>query len=157
PPMGVFTDVVMPVRNDFERVKSCLTSVMADRQRPMARLIVVDDASTDATMAAWLDRLPPHGPIPLIPPRPSPGFAAAANRGMQDAEGHDVVLIDAAQSLPPGWLVCLAGHAHTSTDIATVCAISQRIAFTGDADGHVVGLPDDMPVERADAICRNAN
>src|SRR6185437_2882545 len=88
PPQGIFADVVVPVRNDFDRVRSCLTSVMADRQLPMARLIVVDDASTDAAMTAWLDRLAADGQIHLIRNRRSLGFAAAANRGMQDAEGH---------------------------------------------------------------------
>ncbi len=161
PRQGVFADVVMPVRNDFERVQSCLTSVMADRQMPMARLIVVDDASTDTVMAAWLDRLAADGQIHLIRNRRSLGFAAAANRGMQDAEGHDIVLLHGAQSLPAGWLVRLAGHAHAGADIASVCALSQQIGFAGAPDGLVEGLvvdlPDGMPPERADAICREAN
>ena len=66
-----------------------------------------------------------------------------------------------ARSLPAGWLVRLAGHAHASADIASVCAISQQIGFAGAPDGRrdgrVVDLPDGMPPERADTICREAN
>ncbi|HTI01648.1 MAG TPA: glycosyltransferase [Acidisoma sp.] len=156
-PQGIFADVVVPVRNDFERVSSCLTSVMTDRQLPMARLIVVDDASTDAAMTTWLDQLAADGQIHLIRNRRGLGFAASANRGMQDAEGHDVVLLNGARTVPPGWLVRLAGHAHADADIASVCAMSQQVGFAGAARAHLTDLPDDMPPERADAICREAN
>lgn len=144
PPPGVFADVIVPVRNDFPRVKACLTSLMADRALPMARLIVVDDASTDKAMTSWLDGLAADGQIHLIRNRRTVGFAAAANLGLRDAEGHDVVLLHPAESVPPGWLPRLAGHAHASTDIASVCAISQA-------------LPDGMPADQADAISRVVN
>ncbi len=144
PPPGVFADAIIPVRNDFDRVRSCLTSLMADRALPMARLIVVDDASTDKAMTAWLDGLAADGQIHLIRNRRTAGFAAAVNRGLRDAEGHDVVVLHAAGPLPPGWLLRLAGHAHAGTGIGSVSAIGRA-------------LSEGMTAAEADAICRAVN
>ncbi|HVY16946.1 MAG TPA: glycosyltransferase, partial [Rhodopila sp.] len=151
PPPGVFADVVLPVRDDVAAVRSCLATLMADRALPMARLIVVDDGSTDPAMIAWLDGLADDGLIHLVRNRHPLGFAAAANRGMQDAEGHDVVLVNGTPALPAGWLVRLAGHAHADPAIATVCAASQRIGWEGEQRSI------DLPPGQADAISRQVN
>ena len=87
--------VVVPVRNDAARLGVCLgalrASTMSDRE-----LIVVDDASTDASarvaedMGARVIRLPSQS-----------GPAAARNRGAALARGRYLVFVDADVCVHP--------------------------------------------------------
>ncbi|HET6306548.1 MAG TPA: glycosyltransferase, partial [Rhodopila sp.] len=145
-PPGVFADVVIPVRRDLQATRRCLNAVLADRAFPLARIIVVDDHAPDCGLRAWLRELAEDGHIHLLR-TPSPmGFAAAANHGIEAAEGHDVVLLAPDTNVPQGWLTRLAAHAYAQPNIATVSPLSGTAAIA----------PGD-PAVPLDVVCRTVN
>jgi GT2 family glycosyltransferase/glycosyltransferase involved in cell wall biosynthesis len=75
-------------------VEGCLRSVteaLAEAGRPDARVIVVDNASTDDTVAVATAVAPQS----LVIARPTnDGFAAGVNAGLAAAAGHDVLVLN---------------------------------------------------------------
>ena len=54
-PRNIKVDVVVPAYRGLAETRRCLNSVLADRDRPPGRVIVVDDASPEPALSAWLD------------------------------------------------------------------------------------------------------
>lgn len=93
--------VVIPARDDAELLDRCLRALGRQTQAP-AEVIVVDNASSDATAAVAAA----HGARVLAEPRI--GIWAAAATGYDAAEAPVIARLD-ADSLPPaGWLEAIA-------------------------------------------------
>ena len=90
--------VVVPVRNDPERLRACLRSLAASTLHAH-EVIVVDDASTDATaeVAAGLG-------AKVVRQSDRTGPAAARNRGVAEARGDYVLFVDADVCVHPDTL-----------------------------------------------------
>jgi GT2 family glycosyltransferase len=131
PPAGVVVDVVVPVYRGLAETRRCLESVLADPDRPTGRVIVIDDASPDRALAAWLRELGAEGRILLLRQPRNQGFVAAVNRGMAAAAPHDVALLNADTEVPAGWLARLAGHAYAAPRIASVSPFSNNATICG--------------------------
>jgi GT2 family glycosyltransferase len=111
--------VVVPVRNDPEHLRACLSGLRASTLREH-EVIVVDDASTDATP----ERAREAGAAVLRMEHRS-GPAAARNRGARSARGSHLVFVDAD--------VCV--HADTLSRVAEAFAEDPTIdALFGSYD-----------------------
>lgn len=92
--------VVIPLYNKEREVARAVRSVLAQRRQPL-ELIVVDDGSTDrsaAEVAAFRD------PLVRLIRQPNGGVCAARNRGIAEARGEYVALLDADDEWEPGFL-----------------------------------------------------
>ena len=88
----------------------CLESILANTDGPAFEVVVVDNASHEAT-ADYLRHLPEVDPrVVLIRNDTNTGFPAAANTGLAAARGDVVALLNSDTIVPPGWLYALAGH-----------------------------------------------
>jgi GT2 family glycosyltransferase/glycosyltransferase involved in cell wall biosynthesis len=156
-PPGLVVDVVVPVYRGLAETRRCLESVLADPARPPGRVIVVDDATPEPALAAWLDGLKDAGRILLLRHARNQGFVAAANRGMRAAAPHDVALLNADSEVPPGWLARLAGHAYAEARIASVSPFSNNATICGYPSRE--GGPPAFGLTTAglDAACQAAN
>ena len=93
--------VVVPIYRDLDVTKACLASVYA--AAPAAtEIIVVDDATPEPALAAWLDGEAAAGRITLLRQPRNGGFPAAANVGCRAAAGRDVLLLNSDTLVPPG-------------------------------------------------------
>ena len=108
-PRGVVVDIIIPVYRGLAQTRRCITSVLADTDRPPGRVIVVDDRSPDAKLSAWLDRLASEGRIQLVRNRRNLGFVASVNIGIEAAGTDDVVLLNSDTEVASGWLARLGG------------------------------------------------
>jgi GT2 family glycosyltransferase/glycosyltransferase involved in cell wall biosynthesis len=155
PPPAV--DVVVPVHGSAGHALACLDSVLASLRRG-SRLIVIDDASPDRTLAAALTEQARRGRILLIRHRRNHGFVQSANAGVRAAAGHDVVLLNSDTLVAPGWLEELREVAYGSADIGTVTPFSNGARLTGYPD-PVAGNDalDLAATRRLDALARRAN
>ncbi len=142
--------VILPVYGAAAVTRACLASVFVHTP-PDVRIIVVDDASPDAELAAELDRLAAAGRIALCRHSANQGFPAAVNTGIKRAGGRDVVLLNADTLVAPHWLDRLAAAARAAPDIGTATPFSN--------DATLLNYPDpegDNPVPDPPALARLA-
>ena len=94
--------VVIPSYNGRKLLETCLASV--ERHMPAdgsVEVIVVDDASTDDTVAWMRDN---HPSIRLVSLAINGGFCAAANLGIAAARGAVVQLLNNDTEVSAGWI-----------------------------------------------------
>ena len=94
--------VVIPSYNGRKLLETCLASV--ERHKPAdgsTEVIVVDDASTDDTVAWMHDNYPR---VRLLSLSANQGFCAAANLGIASARGEVIQLLNNDTEVTPGWI-----------------------------------------------------
>ncbi len=124
-PMQAEVAIIVPVYNASAAVRRCLDSVLA-QTTGRARLIVIDDASTDPAIAPLLARYAGLRGVELLANAGNLGFTATVNRGIALAGDADVVLLNADTVVGPNWLTGLRRAAHARDDIATATAVSDN-------------------------------
>lgn len=126
-------DVVVPVYDARDDVERCLASVLRHGTGDF-RLVVVDDASTDAELRAALDRLAARDRrVLLLRNDVNQGFVRSANRGMAAGPGRDVLLLNSDTEVPARFLERLHAAARHTERTGIVSP------FTND--GTILSLP----------------
>lgn len=125
--------VVIPARNEAERIGDVVAAVLA--QRPQGRdveVVVVDDGSTDETAA----RAREAGARVLALSRPNGGSPAAArNRGARAASGDPIVFMDADCLPADGWLrALLEAHEAGAVCVGGSLALPSDLSLTARLD-----------------------
>jgi GT2 family glycosyltransferase/glycosyltransferase involved in cell wall biosynthesis len=156
-PETITVDVIIPVYRGVVETQRCLESVLADRERPRGKVIVVDDCSPEPTLARWLAGLRKEGRITLIRNRRNLGFVASVNAGIAGAGANDVVLLNSDTEVPRGWLRRLAAHAYETARIASVSPFSNNATICGYPSNEGGPMPLGLDVETVDSACREAN
>lgn len=118
-PSGRGIDVVVPIYDAREHVVACIESVLR-HARGDWRLVLVDDASRDPELIAWLDRIARRRRVVLLRHSENCGFVASANRGFEHARGRDVVLLNSDTVVTAGFLGRLAACAYATPDTGLV-------------------------------------
>lgn len=116
--------VIVPIFNSPQSVQNCIESVL--RFSPQARLILIDDASTDERIAPILDAAAKHKHVHVHRNGRNRGYTGSVNVGMQLAGGDDVVLLNSDTVVGPRWLSALKIAAYGASDIGTVTAVSDN-------------------------------
>jgi len=118
--------IVMPVFNALTVLTEAIDRVARHTDLPY-RLIVIDDASTDPGIAAFLTARLATMPALLLTNSVNLGFVGSANRGIAAARaaGGPVVVLNSDALVPPGWLPrLLAPMLQQPDDIASVTPLS---------------------------------
>lgn len=106
--------VVIVSWNTAELLQACVRSCLAAQSPdPAPELIVVDNASTDDSVARVRDLGPA---IRLIENTENVGFARANNQGIAASQGRSVVLLNPDTIVPPGSLATLAAFIDAHPD-----------------------------------------
>lgn len=122
--------IIIPIHNAAEALRECLASVFAHSAAP-ARLILVNDASTDAAIAEILAEAATRRGVEIISHATNRGFTASCNTGIAAAGRDDVVLLNSDTVVPARWLENLMAAAHSSPETASATPFSDRAgAFT---------------------------
>ncbi len=129
--------LILPVFNARGLLAQCLDRIAAHTDLDW-HLIVVEDASTDATLRPWLrDRLALMGArATLIEHASNQGFVASANRGLAAAlarpgpgDGRGpCILINSDALVPPGWASRLVAPLQDAL-VASVTPLSNAAAL----------------------------
>ena len=122
-------DIIIPVYRGFEETKACLESVYATRtlNQTVMRVLVVNDASSEEMLCAYLRQESHLGKITLIERAFNVGFVGAVNTGLaHSASEHDVVLLNADTLVANNWLDRLQAISQREPDIGTVTPISNN-------------------------------
>lgn len=119
-------DVVIPVYNAPDDVRTCHASVLA-HLRPDVRVVLIDDASPDPRIAPLFEEiaLQGHPQVVLLRNERNLGFTGTANRGMQLSRA-DVVLLNSDTIVSAGWLDAIMHCAATDPRIGTITPFSNN-------------------------------
>ncbi len=108
--------IVVPVYNGFSALIRCLRAL--EQQAGPARVLLIDDASTDVRVLPLLRQYSERNQWQLQRHRQNRGFVHTANAGLQQADGH-VVLLNADAIVTPRWLHALRLVIESTSDLAT--------------------------------------
>ncbi|WP_426954928.1 glycosyltransferase [Muricoccus radiodurans] len=122
---GAPVSVIVPIHNAAEEFDRCLESVVRHTTGP-ARLILIDDASTQPEVAQVLRRWRGHPGVEIHQNPENLGFTRTVNRGIVLAGRDDVVLLNSDTAVGPGWLDGLRAAAHSGPRTGTATAVSNN-------------------------------
>ena len=125
-------DVVIPVYGKCQEALACIESALATRAG-RARIIVIDDATPEAPLAAALDDLAAAGRITLLRNEKNLGFVGSVNRALTLDSPNDIVLLNSDTLVCHDWLDRLSDAAHAAPRIGTVTPLSN--------DGSIASYP----------------
>ncbi|MBK6744375.1 MAG: glycosyltransferase [Hydrogenophilales bacterium] len=110
----------------MSETRRCIESALAAGQQTGFELIVIDDASPEPELRAWLDELRGRHGVTLLKNMENLGFVASANRGMALHPDRDVVLLNSDTEPANDWLDRLRRCAHAEKAIGTVTPFSNN-------------------------------
>lgn len=125
-PASALVDVVVPVYKGRAETLRCLFSVLASSNKTPYELVVIDDASPDAGLAADLTRLAGQGLFTLLVNPENRGFVHTVNRGMALHADRDVILLNADTEVYGDWLDRLRQAATRQPRTCTVTPLSNN-------------------------------
>ncbi len=151
-------DVIIPVFKGLAATRRCLESVLGHAQRTPLEVVVVDDATPESAIAAWLDRLAADGRITLVRNATNLGFVRSVNLGMAMHAERDVVLLNSDTEVAGDWLDRLSRAAERAPDIGTVTPFSNNATICSyPFQGWSAGVPGTLGLRGLDEIFARAN
>ncbi len=135
------TTVIIVNWNGGELLSECLRRLQLQTYKP-ARVLVVDNASTDGSIAATGM---PAGSIELLQMDVNLGFAAANNRALALCDTEFVALLNPDAFPEPDWLERLVAAAHANPEVAAfgsrqLCHDNPEILDGAGDTYHISGL-----------------
>jgi len=130
--------VVLPNYNGAELLRRFLPSVMraAAGVEPPARVLVVDDASTDVSLQVLRDEFPQ---VDILVNTRNLGFGATANRGVEAARSPFVLLLNTDAEPEADALGPLLERLRESPDVAAVVPKILQVTTGGTCESVVFG------------------
>lgn len=120
-------DVIVPVYRGLDDTRCCIESVLASTVTTPYRLIVINDASPEPEVTAWLrDCAARDERITLLENETNLGFVATVNRGMSVSEQNDVLLLNSDAEVANDWLDRIRTAAYSDQRIASVTPFSNN-------------------------------
>ena len=150
-------DVIVPVVRGADDLRACLASLRNTLPQD-ARILVVDDGSTDQALLALLRREERARSILVLRHPHNRGYPSAINTGLRHAAGRDVVLLNPDTIAPPGWLARLAAAAYAAPDIGSATPLSNEasiVSYPGPAGGNPA--PRGNTLRQVDRLCQAVN
>src|SRR5262249_23219036 len=150
---------IVPVYDDYQATRACIESLLGElKTSPLYDAILVDDASPDSRISAYLVEAATNPRIKLIINERNLGFVGAVNRAFEHIADGDVLLLNSDTIIPPGLIDRLAAVARLSSEIGTVTPLSNNGEFTSFPIPFIINpLGSNADVERIDRIAAKIN
>jgi len=125
-------DIIIPVYLGHAAVRACIDSVSASlaHNKTRAEIVVIDDASPEPALSAWLDDLAQQGRITLLRNSYNLGFIETVNRGLRLHADRDVMLLNADTFVHGDWIDRLRTSLYSANDVASVTPWSNNGEIT---------------------------
>ncbi|WP_265300651.1 methyltransferase domain-containing protein [Verminephrobacter eiseniae] len=152
-------DIIVPVYQGLADTQRCLASVLSATCHSAYRLIVIDDASPEPALSAWLrQRAAQDSRITLLENPENLGFVGTVNRGMALSDSHDVLLLNSDTEVTGDWLDRLRRAAYGDRKIASVTPLSNNATICSyPRFCQANELPAGYDSARLDALCAQTN
>lgn len=127
--------VIIPVWNGATDLPACLEALAAQTHAPL-EIIAVDNASTDDS-TTWIATH--HPTVRLLRNQENLGFGEACNRGLAEAKGEILILLNQDTVVRPGWAAALAT---TLAEHADVGIAGSKALYADGTIQHAGGVVD---------------
>lgn len=152
-------DVIVPVYRGLDDTRNCVESVLASQCRTPWQLVVINDASPEPEVTAWLREKAAQEPrITLLENEENLGFVGTVNRGMALNTAHDVLLLNSDTVVANDWLDRIRQAAYGDARVASVTPFSNNAticSYPRFCEGN--DLPPGMDTAAIDALCARTN
>jgi len=146
--------VVVVNYNGAEALEGCLSALVRDATSPRAEVLVVDNASADASPAI-AERFAAEAPaVRLLRSPVNRGYAGGVNIALEEARGRYVAVLNMDVVVSDGWLAPLVALLEARPAVGAVCplmvleadpgkinAAGQHLHVTGLGFNHLLGAP----------------
>jgi GT2 family glycosyltransferase/tetratricopeptide (TPR) repeat protein len=132
--------IVVVTYNSEREIGDCLRSIEQASRGVWYEVVIVDNASTDQTVAeiqAFAEKHP-HVTIKLIVNGRNVGYAAAANQGIDQSVGSYLAIVHPDATVASHWLTLLTSH--VGPDVGAVGPITDYRAGFQHIDSHYPGF-----------------
>ena len=152
-------DIIVPVYRGLADTRLCIDSVLASTNQSAWRLVVINDASPEPEVTAWLrERAAQDSRITLLENRDNLGFVGTVNRGMALSDSNDVLLLNSDTEVANNWLDRIRRAAYGDSKVASVTPFSNNATICSYPrfckDNR---LPAGYDTARLDALCAQTN
>lgn len=128
-------DIIMPVKNSSDTLPACLESI-SRQTTPINRLIAVDDASDDDSLALLQDFAASH-PETIVLPSSGRGIVDALNTGIAHSDASFIARMDADDVMHPERLEKQRAHLTSHHDIGAVGCLVDEGGFDGGFEHYL--------------------
>lgn len=154
-------DIVIPVYEGAEETRRCVESVLANPNAATIEIVVVDDASPNPAIVAYVESLRDSRKVTLLRNEANEGFVRSVNRGMALHPDRDVILLNSDTEVANDWVDRLAAAAHGPGKTATVTPFSNNATVCSYPyygwEGDVPGTLGLAALDRLFAITHRGN
>ena len=136
--------MIVPVYKGLQDLEDCLASALLQLDPDRVRLVIVDDASPDPKITAFLTRFEARRlpGVTLLRNEINLGFIGTINRALaQLRPGEDTVVLNADTILPPCAIAKLAAICHGRPGIASVTPLSNNATILSFPKPRVANPP----------------
>lgn len=158
-PTQQMVDIIVPVYRGLAETRLCVESVLASPVRTAYRLVVINDASPEPELTAWLRRRADEdNRVLLLENTENLGFVRTVNRGMRVSEENDVLLLNSDTEVANDWLDRIRAAAYSDARVASVTPFSTNAAICSyPRFCQQNRLPTGYSTARLDALCARTN
>ena len=152
-------DIIVPVYRGLADTRLCIDSVLASTNQSPWRLVIINDASPEPEVTAWLrERAAQDSRITLLENPENLGFVGTVNRGMALSTSNDVLLLNSDTEVTNNWLDRIRRAAYGDSKVASVTPFSNNATICSYPrfckDNR---LPAGYDTARLDALCAQTN
>ncbi|MGE8318174.1 MAG: methyltransferase domain-containing protein [Comamonas sp.] len=159
PEPATMVDIIVPVYRGLADTRRCLESVLQAATQADCQLIVINDASPEPALSAWLRELAAQDRrVTLLENGSNLGFVATVNRGMQLNPTHDVLLLNSDTEVSHGWLDRLRAAAYSAPAVGSATPLSNNAticSYPRFCENNA--LPADTDLVGLNHLCASAN
>lgn len=152
-------EIVVPVYGNLKLVQRCVRSVLAAAGTSSWHLTLIDDASPDADVRAWLHEFARNHPtVTVLENARNLGFVQSVNMGMRLGGRRDIVLLNSDTEVAKGWLDRLRAAATAQEKVGTVTPFSNNATICSYPQYCVDNpLPPGEDTGSLDRACASTN
>ena len=116
-------DIVIPVYNALNMLKDCISSIEKYTDFSKARVILINDSSTDPNVSPYLNSLDKDHFF-IVDHENNLGFSASVNDGIDFSKTNDVILLNSDTVVTEKWVEKLYDCAYAKEEIGLVVPLS---------------------------------
>lgn len=151
-------DIIIPVYKGFEVTKACIESVLASDNTIETNVYVINDASPEPELNAYLAWLSENAPVTVVHNSSNLGFPRTVNKGFALNPDHDVILLNSDTLVFSDWADRMARAAYSSHDVGTVTPFSNNATICSYPFINKENpLPTDISPVELDRIFKRVN